>query len=132
MAEVGSIERLGEALAGIDARCPEVADCLLAGFEECMMKYSQIAWHDERTGHAHSEDMSCLFSYIRGFEDTFDDISCALVPGTPDGMVMEALHEVYGHDGAEWLDRAAVAERLGAGGLKVKMDEHRDLAIERD
>ena len=132
MAETGSIERLGTVLAGIDARCPEVADCLLAGFEECTTRYSWVVWHDEATDYAHSENMSCLLSYIEGFEDTFDDIACALVPGTPDGMVHDALREAYGRDGAEWLDRATVAERLSAGGIKVKVDEHRDLVIERD
>lgn len=132
MAEAGSIERLGAVLAGIDARCPEVADCMLAGFEECTSRYSQVVYHDEATNYAHSEDMSCLISYVEGFGDTFDDIACALVPGTPDGMVMGALREAYGHDVAKWLDRATVAERLSAGGLKVKVDEHRDLVIERD
>lgn len=132
MAETGSIERLGAVLAGIDARCPEVADCLLAGFEECMSRYSQVVWHDEATGYAPSEEKSCILCYIRGFGDTFDDIACALVPGTPDGLVGDALKEAYGRDGAERLDRAAVAGRLGKGGLRVVVDEHRDLVIERD
>ena len=132
MAKTGSIERLGAALAGIDARCPEVAECLLAGFEECTTKWSQVVWHDEATNYAPSEEKSCLISYIKGFEDTFDDIACALVPGTPDGLVGDALDEAYGREGAEWLDRAAVAERLSAGGLKALVDEHRDLVIERD
>lgn len=131
MAKTGSIERLGAALAGIDARCPEVAECLLAGFEECTTKWSQVVWHDEATNYAPSEEKSCLISYIKGFEDTFDDIACALVPGTPDGLVGDALDEAYGREGAEWLDRAAVAERLSAGGLRVTVDEHRDLVIER-
>jgi hypothetical protein len=120
MAEVGSIERLGAVLAGIDTRCPRMAQNALDDFRECMSRYSQKAWDDERDGHEMSEDKAFILGYVESFQETLDGIADAFGVEMEDELVFDALRDAYGEQTADWLKPSEVAARLSAGGLRVK------------
>lgn len=119
MAETGSIERLGAVLAGIDARCPKMAQNILDDFRECMSRYSQKAWDDERDGREMSEEKAFILGYVESFQETLDNIADALGVEMEDGLVSDALRDAYGERTADWLKPSEVMARLSAGGLRV-------------
>lgn len=126
MSDSSGLEGLGMVIAGIDARCPEVAQSLLDDFRERMSDYAQVAWQypdadpDDSNG-------SFIMGRIDGYQESLDGIAEALGVETPAGnYVVRALYEVYGrpyeripHGG---IGMREVMAALARGGLPVTLD----------